>query len=42
MVVEAGITGLVGAMCGVATGIVVGGLMIVLSGLGLVAGGWGR
>jgi putative ABC transport system permease protein len=32
VVVEAGITGLVGAMCGVATGIVVGGVMVVLGG----------
>jgi ABC-type antimicrobial peptide transport system permease subunit len=32
VVVEAGITGLVGAICGVATGLVVGGLMVVLSG----------
>ncbi len=32
VVVEAGITGLVGAMCGVVAGIVVGGLMIALSG----------
>ena len=32
VVVEAGITGLAGAICGVATGVVVGGLMILLSG----------
>ena len=32
VVVEAGITGLVGAMCGVAAGFVVGGLMVALSG----------
>ena len=32
VVVEAGITGLVGAICGVATGLVVGGLMVALSG----------
>jgi putative ABC transport system permease protein len=32
VVVEAGITGLAGAMCGVVTGMVVGGLMILLSG----------
>ena len=32
VVVEAGITGLVGAICGVATGLVVGGLMVGLSG----------
>ena len=32
VVVEAGITGLAGAICGVVTGMVVGGLMIVLSG----------
>ena len=32
VVVEAGITGLVGAICGVATGIVIGGLMVVLAG----------
>ena len=32
VVVEAGITGLVGAICGVATGIVVGGSMVALSG----------
>jgi putative ABC transport system permease protein len=32
VVVEAGITGLVGAICGVAAGLVVGGLMITLSG----------
>jgi putative ABC transport system permease protein len=32
VVVEAGITGLVGAMCGVLTGIVVGGSMVALSG----------
>lgn len=32
VVVEAGITGLVGALCGVVTGIAVGGLMVVLSG----------
>ena len=32
VVVEAGITGLVGAMCGVVAGVVVGGLMVVLSG----------
>jgi putative ABC transport system permease protein len=32
VVVEAGITGLVGAICGVAAGFVVGGLMVALSG----------
>ena len=32
VVVEAGITGLVGAICGVAAGLVVGGLMVVLAG----------
>jgi putative ABC transport system permease protein len=32
VVVEAGITGLVGAVCGVASGVVVGALMVVLSG----------
>ena len=32
VVVEAGITGLVGALCGVAAGLVVGGLMVVLAG----------
>jgi putative ABC transport system permease protein len=32
VVVEAGITGLVGAICGVATGLVVGALMVALSG----------
>jgi putative ABC transport system permease protein len=32
VVVEAGITGLAGAICGVATGVVVGGLMVALSG----------
>jgi putative ABC transport system permease protein len=32
VVVEAGITGLVGAICGVAAGLVVGGLMVALSG----------
>ncbi len=32
VVVEAGITGLVGAICGVLTGLVVGGLMVVLAG----------
>src|SRR5206468_6198318 len=32
VVVEAGITGLVGAICGAATGIVIGALMVVLSG----------
>lgn len=32
VVVEAGITGLIGAMCGVVAGIVVGGLMVALSG----------
>jgi ABC-type antimicrobial peptide transport system permease subunit len=32
VVVEAGITGVVGAICGIATGIVIGGLMVVLSG----------
>jgi putative ABC transport system permease protein len=32
VVVEAGITGLVGAMCGVVTGLAVGGLMVALSG----------
>jgi putative ABC transport system permease protein len=32
VVVEAGITGLVGAICGVATGVVIGGLMVVLAG----------
>jgi putative ABC transport system permease protein len=32
VVVEAGITGLIGAICGVATGLVVGALMIVLAG----------
>jgi putative ABC transport system permease protein len=32
VVVEAGITGLVGAICGVAAGLIVGGLMVVLSG----------
>jgi putative ABC transport system permease protein len=32
VVVEAGITGLVGAICGVATGLVVGALMVVLAG----------
>jgi putative ABC transport system permease protein len=32
VVVEAGITGLVGAICGVAAGIVVGGVMVVLGG----------
>jgi putative ABC transport system permease protein len=32
VVVEAGITGLVGAMCGVAAGVLIGGLMVVVSG----------
>jgi putative ABC transport system permease protein len=32
VVVEAGITGLVGAICGATTGLVVGGLMVMLSG----------
>jgi putative ABC transport system permease protein len=32
VVVEAGITGLVGAICGAATGVVIGALMVVLSG----------
>ena len=32
VVVEAGITGLVGAICGVVAGLVVGGLMVVLAG----------
>jgi putative ABC transport system permease protein len=32
VVVEAGITGLVGAICGVAAGVVIGGLMVVLAG----------
>jgi putative ABC transport system permease protein len=32
VVVEAGITGLVGAICGVAAGLVVGGLMVAMSG----------
>jgi putative ABC transport system permease protein len=32
VVVEAGITGMVGAICGVAAGIVIGGLMVVLAG----------
>jgi putative ABC transport system permease protein len=32
VVVEAGITGLAGAICGVATGVVIGGLIVVLSG----------
>jgi putative ABC transport system permease protein len=32
IVVEAGITGLVGAICGVAAGVVIGGLMVVLAG----------
>jgi putative ABC transport system permease protein len=32
VVVEAGITGLVGAICGVAAGLVIGGLMVVLAG----------
>jgi putative ABC transport system permease protein len=32
VVVEAGITGVVGAICGIATGIVIGGLMVALSG----------
>jgi putative ABC transport system permease protein len=32
VVVEAGITGLVGAICGVATGLVIGALMVVLAG----------
>ena len=35
VVVEAGITGLVGAMCGVVAGVLIGGLMVGLSG-----GGW--
>jgi putative ABC transport system permease protein len=32
VVVEAGITGLLGAMCGIAAGIVLGGLMVILAG----------
>ena len=35
VVVEAGITGVAGAICGVVTGVVVGGLMVAMSGGGL-------
>jgi putative ABC transport system permease protein len=32
VVVEAGVTGLIGAICGVAAGVVIGALMVVLAG----------
>ena len=41
VVVEAGITGLVGAICGVAAGLLIGGLMVVLAG-GRLGGRDGR